>query len=224
MFAQRRVVVFLGFLAGFYLLGCQEAPTVPQDGQGLGVQLDADEADDEGEVSGENVTLYWPEYLVGYTQVYDFEAEKDDGEVEGRFRAVWTWKEIQPPATELVVWAKGVVTCFTIDEDGKTARLAGLVTKGNLLDILFELFGDDWEDYKYALWTVRDNGDGDDDEDGDGDDDEDEALDEAIDIVGGFTQADAELHCRSGEPYMQEFWEYERQEQTVGEIEVETDD
>lgn len=201
MSIQRRFAPFVGFLAAFYLLGCQDAPTVPQDGQVPGVQLDSDEADDEGEVSGEDVFISLvPDFPL--TLVYDFEAEKDDGEVEGSFWVEYTVTETGAFGEEgQKIWAKGPATCFTIQPDGKTARLAGLATDSNL-SFLVGL---------YAIWYVIDNGEGDDDEDG--------ALDVAVDPWFGWASEDAEKHCAEGlDP-----WGGWNQE-TTGEIEVEADD
>lgn len=75
-------------------------------------------------------------------------------------------------------WARGRVTCFTVEADGKTARIGGVVTSARNPQVI----GSE------ALWTVVDNGEG-----------ARAIRDETTDLLWGFTDA-AAFHCEVGFP------------------------
>jgi hypothetical protein len=92
---------------------------------------------------------------------YSFDAHYlGDGSVHGTFNV----RDFFIDGSEKA-FAKGRVTCFTVDADGKTARLGGVVEAGNPP----EFVGTE------ARWIVRDNGEG-----------QNEPRDEATDLVWGF--------------------------------------
>jgi hypothetical protein len=92
---------------------------------------------------------------------YSFDAHYlGDGSVHGTFNV----RDFFTDGSEKA-YAKGRVTCFTIDPDGKTARLGGVVEAGNPP----EAIGTE------ARWIVRDNGEG-----------QNEPEDEATDLVWGI--------------------------------------
>ena len=92
---------------------------------------------------------------------YSFNAHYlGDGSVHGRFNV----RDLFTDGSEKF-FAKGRVTCFTIDPDGKTARMGGVVEAGNPP----ELVGTE------ARWIVRDNGEG-----------QNEPRDDATDLVWGI--------------------------------------
>jgi hypothetical protein len=79
-------------------------------------------------------------------------------------------------------WAKGRVTCFTVEADGKTARIGGVVTSARNPQVI----GSE------AVWTVVDNGEG-----------ARATRDETTDLLWGFTDPDfsaAAFHCEVGFP------------------------
>jgi hypothetical protein len=95
------------------------------------------------------------------TEKYSFEAHYlGDGSLQGSFNV----RDLFFNGSEKD-FAKGRVTCFTIDPDGKTARLGGVVEAGNPP----EAIGTE------AFWTVRDNGEG-----------QTEPRDEASDLIWGI--------------------------------------
>jgi hypothetical protein len=77
-------------------------------------------------------------------------------------------------------FAKGRVTCFTVEADGKTARMGGVVESSS-----YPIVGTE------AIWTVRDNGEG-----------QDEPRDQASDLLFGFPPQFnfAQRHCTTGFP------------------------
>jgi hypothetical protein len=92
---------------------------------------------------------------------YSFEAHYlGDGSVHGSFNV----RDLFTDGSEKA-FAKGRVTCFTVDADGKTARMGGVVEAGNPPQFV----GTE------ARWTVRDNGEG-----------QNEPRDEATDLVWGI--------------------------------------
>ena len=79
-------------------------------------------------------------------------------------------------------WARGRVTCFTVDAEGKTARIGGVVTSARNPQAI----GSE------AAWTVVDNGEG-----------ARASRDETTDLLWGFTDPDfsaAAFHCEIGFP------------------------
>jgi hypothetical protein len=92
---------------------------------------------------------------------YSFDAhDLGDGSVHGRFNV----RDLFTDGSEKA-FAKGRVTCFTVEADGKTARMGGVVEAGNPP----EAVGTE------AFWTVRDNGEG-----------QAEPRDEASDLIWGI--------------------------------------
>jgi len=73
---------------------------------------------------------------------------------------------------------RGSVTCFTVEPDGRTARMGGVVDGG---DPAF--------DGTEADWTVRDNGEG-----------QNDPRDQATDLRFGLPPGFAEFHCTVGFP------------------------
>jgi hypothetical protein len=95
------------------------------------------------------------------TEKYSFHAHYlGDGSLQGSFNV----RDLFFDGSEKA-FAKGRVTCFTIDPDGKTARMGGVVEAGNPPQFV----GTE------ARWTVRDNGEG-----------QSEPRDEATDLVWGI--------------------------------------
>jgi hypothetical protein len=95
------------------------------------------------------------------TEKYSFQAHYlGDGSLQGSFNV----RDLFTDGSEKA-FAKGRVTCFTIDPDGKTARLGGVVEAGNPV----EAVGTE------AIWTVRDNGEG-----------QMDPRDEASDLIWGI--------------------------------------
>lgn len=112
--------------------------------------------------SGPSVSGHVEHELEGCcTEKYSFEAHYlGDGSLQGSFNV----RDLFTDGSEKA-FAKGRVTCFTIDPDGKTARMGGVVEAGNPA----EAVGTE------AFWTVRDNGEG-----------ENEPRDEASDLIWGI--------------------------------------
>jgi hypothetical protein len=73
----------------------------------------------------------------------------------------------------------GDVICYTVEADGRTARMGGVITGSS-----------DGLEGLYALWTVRDNGEG-----------ANDPPDQATDLRWGqLTSAAALFHCATGFP------------------------
>ena len=110
----------------------------------------------------------------GRYQQYSFTAVmKKDGSVRGELHLFDTYND----STRLV--AHGNVECFTIQDDGKTAWLGGVVERG-MLDST-NLVGAE------AYWTVVDNGEG-----------ARSDPDEATEIAYGFDGILTQDHCEEG--------------------------
>ena len=109
---------------------------------------------------------------------YSFNAHYlGDGSVHGRFNV----RDIFADGSEKIV-AKGRVTCFTVEADGKTARMGGVVESGS----------DPGFVGTEAVWTVRDNGEGTKD-----------PPDQGTDLRWGLLDPDfdfAPFHCAVGFP------------------------
>jgi hypothetical protein len=105
---------------------------------------------------------------------YEFSAHSlGTGEVGGRFNV----RDVFTDGSEQLK-VRGEVTCFTVEPDGRTARMGGIVDGG-----------DPTFDGTEAVWTVRDNGEGSDD-----------PPDEATDLRFGLPPGNAEFHCAVGFP------------------------
>jgi hypothetical protein len=105
---------------------------------------------------------------------YSFEVHYlGDGSVHGMFNV----RDFFTDGSEKA-FAKGRVTCFTVEADGKTARMGGVVESSSYPIGETE-----------AIWTVRDNGEG-----------ENEPRDEATDLIYGFPPNlnVAARHCAVG--------------------------
>jgi hypothetical protein len=96
-----------------------------------------------------------------------------DGRVKGQFQLFDTYND----SMRLV--AHGEVECFTIQDDGQTAWLGGVVLRGELDSTNFA--------GAEAYWTVVDNGEG-------GNAEPDEATEIVYSIDGLFAQD----HCEDG--------------------------
>jgi hypothetical protein len=139
-------------------------------------QSDTGAAEFAGGGSGPSVSGHVEHNLEGCcTEKYSFEAHYlGDGSLQGSFNV----RDLFTDGSEKA-FAKGRVTCFTVEADGKTARMGGVVEAGNPP----EAVGTE------AIWTVRDNGEG-----------QNEPRDEATDLIWGippqFTAA--ARHCAVG--------------------------
>lgn len=125
-------------------------------------QSDTGTPDLAGGGSGQSVSGHVEHELEGCcTEKYSFQAHYlGDGSIQGSFNV----RDLFTDGSEKA-FAKGRVTCFTVEADGKTARMGGVVEAGNPP----ELVGTE------ARWIVRDNGEG-----------RNEPRDEATDLVWGI--------------------------------------
>ena len=125
-------------------------------------QSDTGAAEFADGASGPSASGHVEHFLEGCcTEKYSFDAHYlGDGSVHGRFNV----RDFFTDGSEKA-FAKGRVTCFSIDPDGKTARMGGVVEAGNPP----EAIGTE------AFWTVRDNGEG-----------QTEPRDEASDLIWGI--------------------------------------
>jgi hypothetical protein len=117
-----------------------------------------------------------PEFGV-LVEKYSFNAhDLGDGSVGGRFNV----RDFFIDGSEKA-FAKGRVTCFTVEPDGKTARMGGVVEAGDPP----EFVGTE------AVWTVRDNGEG-----------AQDPEDQGTDLRFGLPPEEefAEFHCTTGFP------------------------
>lgn len=119
---------------------------------------------------------------------YSFNAHYlGDGSVHGGFNV----RDFFTDGSEKAV-AKGRVTCFTVEPDGKTARMGGVVESDDPT-----LAGTE------AIWTVRDNGEG-----------QNEPRDQATDLIYGIPARFnvAARHCAVGirPEFFNKFGEIER--------------
>jgi hypothetical protein len=106
---------------------------------------------------------------------YSFSAQNlGNGEVGGRFNV----RDLFADGTATDV-AKGSVTCFTVEANGKRARMGGTVESAANPDFV----GTE------AVWTVEDNGEG-----------ENHPPDRGTDLRWGLPPGFAEFHCAVGFP------------------------
>jgi hypothetical protein len=106
---------------------------------------------------------------------YSFDAHYlGDGSVQGRFNV----RDFYTDGSEKD-FAKGRVTCFTVEADGRTARMGGVVESSSFPIAVG----------REAVWTVRDNGEG-----------QHEPRDEATDLIYGIPLSvnAAQRHCTIG--------------------------
>ena len=155
-------------LAAALALGCGDQSGVTAPAADLARTSGASAAS----VSG-HIERPFPEFGVPIHK-YSFHAHYlGDGRVEGRF------VELDFIAGGFKEVANGRVTCFTVEADGRTARLGGIVEKATIP----EAVGGD------AIWTVVDNGEG-----------ANAPTDQATDLRVILPSGLAARHCESGIP------------------------
>lgn len=137
-----------------------------------------------GHVELDIPNLDFPEFNI--FEKYSFTAVKhQDGSVTGEFN-VYDNYEDYPGHLKIVV--HGIVTCFTIQPDGKTAWLGGTVTNG---DYVFEGVTYTLNNGTDANWIVVDNGEG-----------SNAAPDEASDLSFGWDPGTtADNNCANGDSF-----------------------
>ncbi len=137
----------VALLLSVLFMACEESPTQPPDpGR---VTLDVEGAgesaieDDEGreiEAEGEGITR--PMFGNPFTSLtYSFEAESEGGEVDGEIMG----RGDGPGGIFLEV--RGIVTCITVEPDGVTARMGGVIAH-SVSNIPGDVTG------QQAVWTV----------------------------------------------------------------------
>ena len=104
---------------------------------------DDDDEDDEGrEIEGEGKNITRPLFGNPFTSLtYSFKVESEDGKVKGKLRG----RGDGPGG--IFQTSKGRITCITVEPDGVTARMGGIITrsKSNLpIDVVGQ----------QAIWTV----------------------------------------------------------------------
>jgi hypothetical protein len=111
----------------------------------------------------------------GDLEVYSFDAHfLGNGAVHGRFNVRDIFADGSAKAG-----AKGSVTCLTVEPDGNSARMGGIVESATDPDLV----GTE------AFWTVVDNGEG-----------QKDSPDEATGLTWGAPSGAAEFHCTVGIP------------------------
>ena len=185
MSIQHRLLTTLLIIFVISFVGCSKQPTEVEnvepglksvlDISGLSGQFPEGQAlkdDDEdpvivkGKAKTNYVTLNLD--IWGATEVFSFEANLEDGEVEGSFHVV----DIDPVTGIPFVELGGVVTCVAFEDDGHTARLGGIVTEGDFIGTT-------------AVWIVLDTND-------------DFLPDECTDLRYQQNEAVLEYHCEVG--------------------------
>ena len=107
---------------------------------------------------------------------YSFTAQLlGNGEFGGRFNVRDYFEDGSDKAS-----AKGRVTCFTVEPDGRRARMGGVVEEAS----------DPTLKGTEAVWTVQDNGEG----------GAPEEQDQGTDLRWGLPPGFAETHCTTGFP------------------------
>jgi hypothetical protein len=150
------------------LISCGSEPTVPFESKAADLS-----AGGSGPRASSHVERGLAEFGVTIEK-YSFTAHHlGSGEVGGRFQV----RDVFADGSEQLK-VKGEVTCFTVEPDGKTARMGGIVDGGDPSFAGTE-----------AAWTVRDNGEGNND-----------PPDEATDLRFGLPPGIAETHCTVGFP------------------------
>lgn len=160
---MNRTGLLLALMGAALLSSCDGVPTNPQQGPNFA-------AGGEGPSASGHIERDFGTVL----EKYSFNANYlGSGQVHGRFNVRDFFADGSDKA-----WAKGIVTCFTLEADGRTARMGGIVESADLP----EFVGTD------AAWTVQDNGEGDD------------AEDLGTDLRWGLPPGTAEEHCTVGFP------------------------
>lgn len=150
------------------LISCGSDPTMPTETRAPELA-----AGGSGPRASGHVERGLPDFGVTIEK-YSFSAHTlGNGDVGGRFNV----RDVFADGSEQLK-AKGDVTCFTVEADGKTARMGGIVDGGDPA-----LNGTE------AVWTVRDNGEG-----------NNAPPDEATDLRFGLPPGFAEFHCTVGFP------------------------
>jgi hypothetical protein len=124
----------------------------------------------------------FPQFNVA--EKYSFTAVKhQDGSVTGEFNIYDNYPDY---SSILRIIAHGIVTCFTIQPDGKTAWLGGIVTNS---DYVFEGVTYTYNNGTDANWIVVDNGEG-----------NNSPSDEASDLSFGWEPGTtADNNCANGD-------------------------
>ncbi len=123
--------------------------------------------------SGSSTSGYIERALGGVMEKYSFDAHNlGNGAIGGRFNVRDVFAD--GSATDV---AKGRVTCFTVEPDGVTARVGGIVEAGALPTSV----GTE------AVWIVRDNGEG-----------QKAPPDQGTDLTWGLPVGLANYHCTVG--------------------------
>jgi hypothetical protein len=120
----------------------------------------------EGWVKARNIPYILESISTFETQSYD--ATLKGGKLTGMFEVV-----NRNSSGVLEAWASGNVICMVFEEDCKTVRLVGKITKTNVNDFVG----------RYAIWIAEDNGAG---------------LDATTDIRWGISENSANYHCEIG--------------------------
>jgi hypothetical protein len=149
-----------------FLTSCTTDPTTPNDSR-------APQFASGG--SGPSASGHIERDLGGVLEKYSFNAHNlGNSKIGGRFNV----RDIFPDGSGKDV-AKGSVTCFTVEPDGKTARMGGIVESATNPDFV----GTD------AVWTVVDNGEG-----------QKDPPDQGTDLRWALPPGYAEFHCTVGFP------------------------
>jgi len=128
---------------------------------------------DFARTSQQSATGHVERELLAGVEKYSFTAHLlGNGTVHGRF----TVRDILADGSE-GGWAKGAVTCFTIEPDGRTARMGGVVESASNPTVI----GSD------AIWTAQDNGEG-----------QLPVQDQATELLWALGAGFAAFHCNEG--------------------------
>ncbi len=175
-------------LASLFLVvtGCQDTNTtgplvgpsfheggVDDDGV-LSVEGEGDDDDEGREVEAGGEEIIRPLFGNPFTTLnYSFEVESEDGEVEGEISG-----RGEGPGG-IFGESRGIVTCITVEPDGVTARMGGLITQSES-NISPDLTG------QQAVWTVVAGEDG--------------SAQSTFVFISGDFETLAQFHCDVGIP------------------------
>jgi hypothetical protein len=162
---HRFLLIPVGALAGALALGCDDQPDV--------VAPAAEFARVSGQSVSGHIERDFTELGVP-VEKFSFHAHYlGNGVVEGR----WQLRDVFADGSREV--ASGSVTCFTVEDDGRTARIGGITERAtNPANV-----GGD------AFWTVVDNGEG-----------ANAPPDQATDLRFGQAPGGTAAHCEFGIP------------------------